>query len=90
MLTEKKSTHFGEENAEVAGPSIGPRESLHLSYCGCEGGEGAGCHGGGGGEGGGGESLQVWGEGLQVAHPVTSIVEGISDPAGIEEEVVSG
>ena len=28
----------------------------------------------------------MWGEGLQVARPIASIVEGISDPVGITEE----
>lgn len=38
----------------------------------------------GGGGGGGLESLQVRGEYVKVVHPVTSCVEGVSNPRGSE------
>ena len=69
-----------EENAEVARAGVHPRLSLVPLHCGGE------CRENGGGEGvrGGGRSLQsleVRGELVQVVHPVTSGVEGISNPS---------
>ena len=69
-----------EENAKVARAGVHPRLSLVPLHCGGE------CREDGGGEGvrGGGRSLQsleVRGELVQVVHPVTSGVEGISNPS---------
>ena len=76
------NNHLREEDTEVARASINPGKSVCLSHCSGECGE----DGGGDSVGGGGglQSLQVGGEHVKVVHPITSCVEGVSDPRGSE------